>query len=74
MMYNFCFFGCMGVNVELDRAGILHDCGLNIVYRSRYRHDKNRTKKLCGLKKKQQKEPLNQCLCESLECLHSAGV
>ena len=42
----------MGVNVELDRAGILHDCGLNIVYRSRYRHDKNRTKKLCGLKKK----------------------
>ena len=65
----------MGVNVELDRAGILHDCGLNIVYRSRYRHDKNRTKKIVWTEKKQQqKEPLNQCLCESLECLHSAGV
>lgn len=51
-MYNFCFFGCMGVNVKLDRAGILHDCVLNIFYRSRYRHDKNRTKKLCGLNKK----------------------
>ena len=39
-------------DLKPDRAGILHDRGLNTVYRSRHRHDTSRTKTLRGLVKK----------------------
>ena len=42
-------------DLKPNRAGILHDRGMNTVYRSKHRHDKSRTKTLCGLKKKQSK-------------------
>ena len=43
-------------DLKPDRAGILHDRGLNTVYRSRHRHDTSRTKTLRGLVKKKQKQ------------------
>ena len=43
-------------DLKPDRAEILHDRGLNTVYRSRHRHDTSRTKTLRGLVKKKQKK------------------
>ena len=45
-------------DLKPNRAGILHDRGLNTVYRSRHRHDKSRTKTLCGLKKNKTKQKM----------------
>ena len=64
----------MGVNVKLDRAGILHDCVLNIFIGLDIGMTRIGQKNCVDWTKKQQKEPLNQCLRQSLECLHSAGV
>ena len=47
-------------DLKPNRAGILHDRGMNTVYRSRHRHDKSRTKTLCGLKKNKAKQNKNK--------------
>ena len=47
-------------DLKPDRAGILHDRGLNTVYRSRHRHDTSRTKTLRGLVKKKNKKKQKQ--------------